>query len=105
LGDVLKALYQADVAGFTVSRVQGHGGEAGTVETYRGTSVKMDLTEKVMIDIGVSEPFVDVTVQAILDSARTGEIGDGKVFVLPLEGVHRIRTAEKGTAAVTPVAP
>ena len=79
LGDVLKALYQADVAGFTVSRVQGHGGEAGTVETYRGTSVKMDLTEKVMIDIGVS--------------------------VLPLEGVHRIRTAEKGTAAVTPVAP
>ena len=49
--------------------------------------------------------LVDGTVQAILDSARTGEIGDGKVFVLPLEGVHRIRTAEKGTAAVTPVAP
>ena len=105
LSDVLKALYQADVTGFTVSRVQGHGGEAGTVETYRGTSVKMDLTEKVMIDIGVSESFVDVTVQAILGSARTGEIGDGKVFVLPLEGVHRIRTEEKGTAAVTPVAP
>ena len=103
LGDVLKALYKAEVTGFTVSRVQGHGGEAETVETYRGTSVKMDLTEKVMIDIGVSEPFVDVTVQAVLGSARTGEIGDGKVFVLPVEGVHRIRTEERGTAAVTPV--
>ena len=103
LGDVLKALYKAEVTGFTVSRVQGHGGETETVETYRGTSVKMDLTEKVMIDIGVSESFVEVTVQAVLGSARTGEIGDGKVFVLPLEGVHRIRTAERGTAAVTPV--
>ena len=59
--------------------------------------------EKVMIDIGVSEPFVDVTVQAVLGSARTGEIGAGKVFVLPVEGVHRIRTEERGTAAVTPV--
>jgi len=103
LSDVLKALYQADVKGLTVSRVQGHGGETESVETYRGTSVKMELTEKVMIDIGVSEQFVDITVEAVLNAARTGGGGDGKIFVLPLEAVHRIRTAERDQAAVTPV--
>lgn len=105
LSDVLNALYMAEVTGFTVSRVQGHGGETETVETYRGTSVKMGLTDKVMIDIGVSEPFVEATVEAVLSAARTGDVGDGKVFVLPVEAVHRIRTAERDTAAVTPVAP
>ena len=104
LSDVLKALYQADIKGLTVSRVQGHGGETEKVETYRGTSVKMGLTEKVMIDIGVSEPFVDATVKAILDAAQTGGVGDGKIFVLPVEAVHRIRTGERDQAAVTPVA-
>jgi len=105
LSDVLNALYMAEVAGLTVSRVQGHGGETETVETYRGTSVKMDLTEKVMIDIGVSAAFVDATVEAVLSAARTGDVGDGKVFVLPVDAVHRIRTAETAAAAVTPVAP
>ena len=104
LSDVLKALYQAEVRGLTVSRVQGHGGETESVETYRGTSVKMGLTDKVMLEIGVSDAFVDVTVQAVLNAARTGEVGDGKIFVLPLEAVHRIRTAEQDQAAVTPVA-
>jgi nitrogen regulatory protein P-II 1 len=104
LSEVLKALYQCDVKGLTVSRVQGHGGETESVETYRGTSVKMELTEKVMIDIGVSDPFVDVTVTAVLDAARTGGVGDGKIFVLPVEAVHRIRTGERDQAAVTPVA-
>ena len=103
LGDVLKALYQADVRGLTVSRVQGHGGETESVETYRGTSVKMGLTEKVMIDIGVSEEFVDLTVEAVLNAARSGDVGDGKIFVLPVEAVHRIRTGERDQAAVTPV--
>lgn len=104
LSDVLKALYQAEVRGFTVSRVQGHGGETEAVETYRGMSVKMELVEKIVIDIGVSEPFVDVTVKAVMDAARTGEVGDGKIFVLPVDAVHRIRTAERDQAAVTPVA-
>ena len=104
LSDVLKALYQADVRGLTVTRVLGHGGETEAVETYRGMSVKMDLTEKVVLDIGVSEPFVDITVNAVMNAARTGEVGDGKIFVLPVEAVHRIRTAERDTAAVTPVA-
>ena len=103
LSDVLKALYQADVEGVTVNRVQGHGGETEGVETYRGTTVKMELTDKIMLDIGVSDSFVDVTVNAILTSARTGEVGDGKVFVFPIEGVYRIRTGEKDEQAVTPV--
>ncbi len=104
LNDVLKALYRAEVHGLTVSRVRGHGGETEAVETYRGTTVKMELTEKVMIDIGVSESFVEPTIEAILGAAHTGEVGDGKIFVLPVEQIVRIRTAEVDTAAVTPVA-
>ena len=73
-------------------------------QTYRGTTVKMELTEKVMIDIGVSESFVEPTIEAILGAAHTGEVGDGKIFVLPVEQIVRIRTAEVDTAAVTPVA-
>jgi len=104
LGDVLKALYRAEVRVLTVSRVQGHGGETETVETYRGTRVKMDLVDKVRLEIGVSESFVKPTVEAILNAARTGEVGDGKVFVLPVESVFRIRTGETDEEAVTPVA-
>src|ERR687885_3034535 len=102
LNEVLEALYRAEVRGLTVSRVLGHGGETDKVETYRGTTVKMELQEKVRLEIGVSEPFVDVTVQAILRSASTGDVGDGKIFVLPVESVYRIRTGEKDEAAVTP---
>ena len=102
LGEVLEALYRTDVRGLTVSRVQGHGGEMEKVETYRGVTVKMELQEKVRLEIGVSESFVDRTVRAILSSARTGEVGDGKVFVLPVEKVYRIRTGEEDEEAVTP---
>ena len=90
--------------GLTVSRVQGHGGETEKIETYRGTSVKMGLTPKIMLDIGVSEGFVEATVNAVASAAQTGDVGDGKIFVLPVESVHRIRTGEKDQAAVTPVA-
>lgn len=103
LGDVLESLFRADVQGLTISRVQGHGGETEHVETYRGTTVKMELSEKARLEIGVSDHFVEPTVQAILKGARTGEVGDGKVFVLPVEQVYRIRTGEKDQAAVTPV--
>lgn len=102
LNDVLEALYHAEVRGLTVSRVMGHGGETERVETYRGTTVKMGLQEKVRLEIGVSEPFVDITVKAILGAARTGDVGDGKVFVVDVEQVHRIRTGERDEAAVTP---
>jgi nitrogen regulatory protein P-II 1 len=105
LNDVLEALYHAEVRGLTVSRVMGHGGETERVETYRGTTVKMGLQEKVRLEIGVSEAFVDVTVKAILGSARTGDVGDGKVFVVDVLQVHRIRTGERDEAAVTPAMP
>jgi nitrogen regulatory protein P-II 1 len=101
--DVLEALYRAEVRGISMSRVQGHGGELDRVETYRGTTVKMDLSEKVRFEIAVSEPFVDPTIQALCEGGRTGEVGDGKIFVLPLERVVRIRTGETDHAAVTPV--
>ena len=93
LGDVLEALFRAEVRGLTVAGVQGHGGEMEQVETYRGVTVKMELHDKVRLEIGVSEAFVDRTVEAILQSARTGEVGDGKVFVLPVERVYRIRSS------------
>lgn len=102
LGDTLEALYRAEVRGLTVSPVQGHGGEMERVETYRGVTVKMELQDKVRLEIGVSEPFVERTVAAILESARTGAVGDGKIFVLPVEKVYRIRTGEADEAAVTP---
>ncbi|HEY7411201.1 MAG TPA: P-II family nitrogen regulator [Vicinamibacteria bacterium] len=105
LSDVLEALFRAEVRGLSLSRVQGHGGETERVETYRGTTVKMELSEKVRLEIGVSDHFVEPTVAAILGAARTGEVGDGKIFVLPVEKVYRIRTGEEDQAAVTPVEP
>jgi nitrogen regulatory protein P-II 1 len=103
LPEVLESLFRAEVRGLTLQRVQGHGGETERVETYRGTTVKMELSEKVRLEIGVSDHFVRPTVDAILRAARTGEVGDGKVFVLPVEKVYRIRTGEEDQAAVTPV--
>lgn len=103
VNDVLEALFRADVKGLTISRVQGHGGETERVETYRGTTVKMELSEKVRLEIGVSDHFVEPTVQAIATAARTGEVGDGKIFVLPVERIVRIRTGEVDQGAVTPV--
>jgi nitrogen regulatory protein P-II 1 len=101
--DVLEALYRAEVRGLSISRVQGHGGELERVETYRGTTVKMELAEKARFEIAVSEDFVQPTIDAICEGARTGEVGDGKIFVVALERVVRIRTGETDTAAVTPV--
>lgn len=103
LSAVLEELYRADVQGLTITRVQGHGGEREQVETYRGTTVKMELSDKMRLDIAVSNHYVDPTVKAILKAARTGSVGDGKIFVLPLEKIYRIRTGEEDQAAVTPV--
>ncbi|MDO8187317.1 P-II family nitrogen regulator [Conexibacter sp. JD483] len=101
--DVLEALYRAEVRGVSMSRVQGHGGELERVETYRGTTVKVGLSEKVRFEIAVSDDFVDQTIDALCEGGRTGEVGDGKVFVVPLERVVRIRTGETDVSAVTPV--
>jgi nitrogen regulatory protein PII len=101
--DVLEALYRAEVRGVSMSRVQGHGGELDRVETYRGTTVKMGLSEKVRFEIAVSDEFVDAAVDALCEGARTGDVGDGKIFVVPLERAVRIRTGETDQSAVTPV--
>jgi nitrogen regulatory protein P-II 1 len=101
--DVLEALYRAEVRGVSMSRVQGHGGELERVETYRGTRVKMGLSEKVRFEIAVSEAFVQPTLDALCEGGRTGEVGDGKIFVVALERVVRIRTGETDHGAVTPI--
>lgn len=101
--DVLEALFRAKIRGVSMSKVQGHGGELERVETYRGTTVRMGLSEKVRFEIAVSEEFVDETVKAVSEGARTGEVGDGKIFVVSLDSVVRVRTGETDDAAVTPV--
>lgn len=101
--DVLESLYRAEVRGVSMSRVQGHGGELERVETYRGTRVQMGLAEKVRFEIAVSDEFVQPTVEALCEGARTGEVGDGKIFVVPLEQAVRIRTGDTDMGAVTPV--
>jgi nitrogen regulatory protein PII len=101
--EVLEALYRTEVCGFSMSRVRGHGGELDRVETYRGTTVRIGLEEKVRFEIAVSDDFVEPTIEALCDGARTGEVGDGKIFVVPLEQVVRIRTGETDNLAVTPV--
>jgi nitrogen regulatory protein P-II 1 len=87
----------------SITRVQGHGGELDRVETYRGTTVQVGLADKVRFEVAVSDDFVDPTIDAICDGGRTGEVGDGKIFVVPMERAVRIRTGETDKAAVTPV--
>ncbi len=101
--DVLEALYRAEVRGVSMSHVQGHGGELDRVETYRGTTVKVGLSDKMRFEIAVSDDYVDPAVEALREGARTGEVGDGKIFVVPLEQAVRIRTGESDKAAVTPL--
>ena len=100
---VKTALFQVGVTGMTLSRVSGHGGEQEVVEHYRGSALVLEFRDKVKIEMAVSEPFLEPTIQAILGSARTGEVGDGKIFVQPLDSVIRIRTGERDRDALTPM--
>ena len=101
--DVLSALYRAEIRGISISKVQGHGGELERVETYRGTRVQIGLEDKIRFEIAVSDEFVQAAIDAVCDGGRTGEVGDGKIFVVELDRVVRIRTGETDHAAVTPV--
>ena len=103
LPNVKEALFKIGVTGVTLSRVSGHGGEREVLEHYRGTQVRLEFHEKVKLEIAVSEVFVERTVKAISQSARSGEVGDGKIFVQALEQVIRIRTGESDADALTPV--
>jgi nitrogen regulatory protein P-II 1 len=103
LPEVKAALFRAGVTGITLSRVTGHGGEREVVEQYRGSTIVPEFHEKVKIEMVCSESFVEPTIQAILSAARTGEVGDGKIFVQQLERVIRIRTGEQDNDALTAV--
>jgi nitrogen regulatory protein P-II 1 len=103
LPDVKAALFRAGVTGMTLSRVSGHGGEREIEQRYRAETVVLEFQEKVRIEMACSEPFVEPTIDAILAAARTGDVGDGKIFIQPVEQVIRIRTGERDNAALTPV--
>lgn len=103
LADVKAALFRAGVTGITLTRVSGHGGEREIVQSYRAERLLLEFHEKVMVEMACSEPFIEPTVQAILAAARTGNVGDGKIFIQPLDEVIRIRTGERDNAALTPV--
>jgi nitrogen regulatory protein P-II 1 len=100
---VKEALFRAGVTGMTLSRVSGHGGERELVEHYRGSSLVLEFRDKVKIEMACSEPFVEPCIEAILSAARTGDVGDGKIFVQPLDQVIRIRTGERDVEALTPI--
>jgi Nitrogen regulatory protein PII len=100
LEQVKEQLYAADVNLITVSEVLGHGRQKGVTEVYRGFKETGNLIRKVRLDIAVNDNFVEPTIQAITKGAQTGEMGDGKIFVLPLEECYRIRTGERGHLAI-----
>lgn len=100
LPDVKKALYDAQVFKMTVTNALGCGQQKGFSETYRGVIHEINLLKKVRLEIGVNENFVEPTIDAITKGARTGRIGDGKIFVLDLPECIRIRTGERGGGAI-----
>ena len=100
LQDVKKALYKAEVFKLSVTNALGCGAQKGYHESYRGVDVEVNLLKKVRLAIAVNEDFVDRTVEAIIEGARTGQIGDGKIFITDLSDCIRIRTGERGSGAI-----
>lgn len=100
LDEVKEELYKADVNLITVSEVLGHGRQKGVTEVYRGAKELGNLLRKIRIDIAVNDSFVETAVKAIVKGAKSGETGDGKIFILPLDQAIRIRTEERGNIAI-----
>jgi len=100
LDDVRNALTEIGIQGLTVSEVKGFGRQRGHTEIYRGSEYTVEFLPKIKIEVVVPDNLIDSTVEAIVRSAKTGKIGDGKVFVLPVENALRIRTSETGDKAV-----
>ncbi|MGA9309204.1 MAG: P-II family nitrogen regulator [Pseudonocardiaceae bacterium] len=100
LEDVKAALEQIGVLGMTVSEVQGFGRQKGHTEVYRGAEYSVDFVPKIRVEVVVDEVQVDKTIDALVEAARTGKIGDGKVWVTPVETVVRVRTGERGLDAL-----
>ena len=100
LPEVKQALFEAEVYKMSVTNSLGCGQQRGYTETYRGVIYEINLLKKVRLDIAVNDNFVDVTIEAIIKGVKTGKIGDGKIFIIPLEECIRIRTGEKGSKAI-----
>lgn len=100
LNDVKQKLVEREILKISVTNALGCGDERKYHEQYRGTDVEVDLRQRVRLEIAVNEPYVQKTVDAIIEGGRTGEIGDGKIFVLALEDCIRIRTGERGDPAI-----
>ena len=100
LNDVKKELYKREIYKMSVTNALGCGQQMGYTESYRGVDIEVNLLKKVRLEIAVNDAFVDPTVEAIITGAQTGEIGDGKIFVTPLDDCIRIRSREKGKAAI-----
>ena len=100
LNEVKQALYEKEVYKMSVTNAMGCGQQKGYHETYRGADIEVNLLKKVRMEIAVNDDFVDTTVEALIKGARTGNIGDGKIFILDLPDCIRIRTGEKGPEAI-----
>jgi nitrogen regulatory protein PII len=100
LQHVKEALSDAGIVGLTITDVRGAGRQKGQIERYRGSEYSMDLIPKVKLEVAVEDDQAEAIVQTIRDSARTGEIGDGKIFVIPLADAMRIRTGDRGESAL-----
>ena len=100
LNDVKQSLYRSEIYKLSVTNALGCGQQGGYHESYRGVDVEVNLLKKVRLEIAVNDEFVEKTVDAIVSAARTGEIGDGKIFILDLPECIRIRTGERGSAAI-----
>ena len=100
LDDVKAALEQVGVLGMTVSEVQGYGRQKGHTEVYRGAEYSVDFVPKVKLEVLVDDTLGDKVVEAVVEAARTGKIGDGKVWVMPVDTVVRVRTGERGSDAL-----
>ena len=100
LDDVKGALEQLGVLGMTVSEVQGYGRQKGHTEVYRGAEYSVDCLPKIKIEVVVDDTAVDKVLEAVVEAARTGKIGDGKVWVTPVDAVVRVRTGERGSDAL-----
>ena len=100
LDDVRAALSEIGVSGMTVTEVKGFGRQRGHTELYRGAEYVVDFLPKVKVEVAVSDELMDRAIEAIIESAKTGKVGDGKIFVIDLLQVHRIRTGETGDQAI-----
>ncbi|HEY7672853.1 MAG TPA: P-II family nitrogen regulator [Gammaproteobacteria bacterium] len=100
LDDVRNALAEVGVQGMTVTEVKGFGRQRGHTELYRGAEYVVDFLPKVKIEVAVSDNLVERSIEAIIEAAKTGKVGDGKIFITNIEQVHRIRTGETGDQAI-----